>query len=116
MPRTAIPVVELTTENGLAISSFTNADQANDHEIANPGSDVLLIARCIAGSAQTLTVPSITTPDGFSKSIAIVAPANGLVVFGPFRAALWNTSGLLYLNLTDNTGVTFCAVKIYPAR
>ena len=113
MARTAIPIQEIPRNGGVLDDiAWTAGDATNDHEFANTGNELLLMKNTHS-SEQTATVVSVADEYGRTGDGTLAPDATtGISIAGPFKPPLWNSAaGLMYVDLTDDTGVTFAVVR-----
>jgi hypothetical protein len=117
MARTDIPVQQMANHGaGDDSITFTAGDAANDHSFTNTGREILLM-KCTDGTQKTATVISVADEHGRTGDLTITCPATtGLSNKGPFVPARWSQStGLVHVDLTDATGVSFAVIRL-PAK
>ena len=92
--------------------AMTAADIVNQNQ-ATFGTKILLIAHNTGGSAQTVTVTSVTDPYNRDGDITTYSVGAGeYAVFGPFVPAGWlQSDGKLYFE-ADSADVLFGLVRL----
>ena len=118
MARTSV-TVQTTPRFGASLDdvTFTAGDAANDHEFVNDGNTLLLMKNTDA-SGKTATIPIVQNSRSLNKSgltQTLTASGGGseICIAGPFDPDIFNqTGGVVHVDLTDDTGVSFAAVKL----
>lgn len=114
MPRTAV-TAQVPTRAGLT-PTFSAADAANGNSVANDGRTILRIKNA-AGASITLTVALAGTQDGISlgtlgKTITVPATTGDVTTAVWPKDAYDQAGGVLYLDWSSGTSVTFCALSV----
>ena len=116
MARTEIPIQVIPYQGSLTDISLTAGDAANDHYFDNNGWTLLFIANDDT-AAKTVTVKSVSDEYGRTGDETIVIAADNLAIAGPFRPGIWNQDGgTVNVDITDDTNLSFAAIKIVPGR
>ncbi|MEU2780548.1 hypothetical protein [Streptomyces sp. NPDC007110] len=84
MPRTAVPVTQITRA-GVAAPTETNGDPVNNHVIANNGRVVLLVRNSGSTVARTVTLrlPGLTDGQGITPRTVSIPQSTSRYI-GPF--------------------------------
>lgn len=114
MARTNIPVQPIPIGTWYdAEVTWTSADDVNDHDFENTGNEILLVKNDSAGALDT-TVVSVADKNGRSGDLTISTGASKISSAGPFPPGLWNSeSGKMYVNLTDDTSMSYAVIRFF---
>jgi hypothetical protein len=117
MPRTALAIVDIASQGGIANVSFAAADFANGNMFDNDGNTILL-AKNPTGGTITMTVRAVADEAGRTVDLALLIPlTSGQAIVGPLRGAWWNQrvtdAGKVYVDWSA-TGCTVAVLRQPP--
>lgn len=72
--RTTIPVQTVSPSTGLQSVTYTAADAANNHIVANDGNTQIIVINCDV-AAKTVTIHSVPDENGRTGDIILIVPA-----------------------------------------
>lgn len=117
MPRVDIPVQQIPYQGSITDIAYTAGDAANNHEVKNSGSLLLLVKN---GDGSPHTVTAISVPDslGRTQDEAVTVAAGKEAVMGPFLKSAWNQAGtgLLNVDIDVSTGMEITAIQLPAGR
>lgn len=119
MPRTAVPVTNLTANAGTADVAGTAADPTNDHVVDCGGASEQIILRCANtnGSPRTVTIKAGANPPAFGAAagdLVVSVPATtGVRWIGPLESGRFiQADGTLNIDLEASFAGTITAFKV----
>ena len=103
MPRVNIPITQVD-QSGTAPPAQTNADAANDHELAwNDGRLWLEVINSNAGAAASCTIqtPGVVGGTLNIDDLTVTVPQSATRIVGPLRPDLFNqVDGKVFIDVT----------------
>ena len=115
MARTAL-TVQTIPANGVSLDdiAMTAGDATNDHEYLNDGTVFVLMKNADA-SPHTATLISVADEYGRTEDETMTCAAGESCIAGPFKPRNWNQAGgLMHVDLTVDTSVSFAVLKFTP--
>ena len=112
MTRTNIPIQELARNGGNDNAiTWTAGDATNDHDFVNTGREIVLMKNDSIG-ALSADVISVADEYGRTGDTTLTPGASAIAAAGPFPPTRWNSaSGKAYIDLTDDTSISFAVIK-----
>ena len=112
-----IPVQTIGFLGDIDVLTFTTGDQANNHDFANTGNEILWVQNDGA-NACVVTVSSVACSHTRTGDIVFTVAANtGRGCAGPFPPSLFSQStGRVNVLIDDDTGVTLAVIRFDPRK